>query len=628
LSKAKASILVVDDEEQIRTIVSRRLQEDGYTCVQAPNGSAALNTVSTQTFDVVLLDIKMPGPSGIEVLPQIIAQSPETCVIMATAIVDTQTAIEAMKLGAYDYITKPFDLDDLGMIIEKALLRKRSSCDHGSDRVREVEEALQESEDKYREVVERASDGIAIVQDLIIKYANPRSSAIIGYSPQELIDTPMPNYIHPNELQKILKKYKRRLAGENPDSIYETKLIHKNGDIIDVEMNAGLIHYEGRPADLVIVRDISERKKTAEALKQSEQNYKTLFESTLDSLVVVNAITKKAMLCNQNFANLCRADSIDQVIGHHVFDFLHPDERDHILTTVIDDILDNCQRKILDFHTRKKDGNEIWISAVGTRIKYHGETAVLISVRDITERKQVDGELKHTVTELERSNADLEQFAYIASHDLQEPLRVAANYIELLQRRYKGKLDDDANDFIGYAVNSIERMFNLIDDLLEYSRVSRYAKPFTTVSSNSLVNQAISNLKASIDDSNATITQDKLPNVTCDESQLIQVFQNLLSNAIKFRRKESPHIHISAERTDSAWQFSIQDNGIGIKSEHLDRIFIMFKRLYKQEEYPGTGVGLAICKKIIERHGGRIWVESEPDKGSTFYFTIPDKGNV
>ncbi len=627
MDNAKASILIVDDEEQIRNIVSRKLEEDGYYCVQAENGNIALDTVATHDFDVVLLDVKMPGPSGIEVLPRIIEKHPDTCVLMATAIVDTQTAIEAMKLGAYDYVTKPFDLDDLSMIVEKAIAKRNSASADTDSRIRQAEEALQESEDKYREVVERANDAIAIIQDLVIQYANPRSSEILGYSFDELVDTPMPNYIHPDELHRTVKNYKQRMAGEDVENIYETKLVHKDSSVVNVEINAGLITYHGRPADLVIIRDISERKLAEEELMQSEKNYKTLFESTLDSLVVVDATTKKALLCNQNYARLYGANSVDEIIGHHAFEFLHPDDRDRVLNTIMDDIFENRQRQIHDRNTKTNDGKEIWISAVGTRIKYEGKTAGLVSVRDVTERKSIDEELKHTLVELERSNADLEQFAYIASHDLQEPLRVVGNYVELLQRRYKGKLDEDADDFINYTVDSTERMFHLIDDLLAYSQVSTRAKPFETIDCALIIEQAIKNLRSSIEESAAKVTYDEFPTIKGDDSQLLQVFQNLVSNAIKFRKDKAPCIHVSVELKENVWEFAVKDNGIGIKPEHMDRIFVMFKRLYSQEQYPGTGVGLAICKKIVERHGGRIWVESEPAEGSIFRFTIPKKGS-
>jgi PAS domain S-box-containing protein len=238
-------------------------------------------------------------------------------------------------------------------------------------------------------------------------------------------------------------------------------------------------------------------------------------------------------------------------------------------------------------------------------------------------RARAEKRLEHYAAELERSNRELEQFAYVASHDLQEPLRMVTSYLQLLERRYRGKLDKAADDFITYAVDGATRMHGLIADLLAYSRVSTHAKPFESTDCSDVLNHALSNLEVAIEESEATITFDDLPTVEVDATQLTQVFQNLIGNAIKFHQKDVPPcIHISVEHQGDEWCFSVRDNGIGIAPEHTERIFLIFQRLYTREEYPGTGIGLAVCKKIVERHGGRIWVESKPGEGSTFYFTI------
>ncbi len=242
---------------------------------------------------------------------------------------------------------------------------------------------------------------------------------------------------------------------------------------------------------------------------------------------------------------------------------------------------------------------------------------------EITGRKKAQEELKKTVTELERSNAELEQFAYVASHDLQEPLRKVSAYTQLLERRYKDKLDADANKFINYAVDAALRMQGLINDLLTYSRVHTRGTPFEPVDCSAVFDYVIANLQAAIEESGAVVTHDTLPTVVADDTQLIQLFQNLIGNAIKFRSDKAPQVHVSAEKKGKEWLFSVRDNGIGINSRYLDRIFTIFQRLHKRTDYSGTGIGLAICKKVVERHGGRIWVESEPGKGTTFYFTIP-----
>jgi signal transduction histidine kinase/CHASE3 domain sensor protein len=246
-------------------------------------------------------------------------------------------------------------------------------------------------------------------------------------------------------------------------------------------------------------------------------------------------------------------------------------------------------------------------------------------VQDITERKRVEAALAQHVRELARSNAELEQFAYVASHDLQEPLRMVASYTQLLARRYRGRLDADADEFIDFAVDGASRMQNLIEDLLSFSRVGTRGRPFEQVSGELVLDQALSQLRVTIEENGAEVTHGPLPSVVGDASQLTQLLQNLIGNAIKFRGREPPRVHVSARPEGQDWVFSVQDNGIGIDPQFRERIFVIFQRLHSRSRYPGTGIGLAICKKIAERHGGRIWVESKPGQGATFLFTLPQK---
>lgn len=231
--------------------------------------------------------------------------------------------------------------------------------------------------------------------------------------------------------------------------------------------------------------------------------------------------------------------------------------------------------------------------------------------------------MEQRAQELARSNADLEQFAYVASHDLQEPLRMVASYVQLLEKRYKDKLDADAGEFIGYAVGGVTRMQALINGLLAYSRVGTRGKELSPVNCETVYDLATANLQAAIEAGHADVTHEPLPTVMGDATQLMQLLQNLIGNALKFRREDRVMVHVSAAQREHEWIFSVRDNGIGIAPQHRDRIFGIFQRLHTEEEFPGTGIGLAVCKKIVERHGGRIWVESELGKGATFFFTIP-----
>jgi len=248
---------------------------------------------------------------------------------------------------------------------------------------------------------------------------------------------------------------------------------------------------------------------------------------------------------------------------------------------------------------------------------------VTAAIRDITRRKEDEAHLLQKVEELNRSNEELGQFAYVASHDLQEPLRMVASYTQLLSRRYKGKLGSDADEFIAFAVDGASRMQRLIQDLLAYSRVGTKGMELLDTSSEAALQQALINLRGAIEESGALVTHDALPTVPADEMQLIQLFQNLVGNAIKYQNPGVPRVHISAAKNGGKkWIFSVQDNGLGIDSQYFERIFGVFQRLHKREEFAGTGIGLAICKKIVERHGGSISVESQPGQGSTFRFAL------
>jgi PAS domain S-box-containing protein len=282
--------------------------------------------------------------------------------------------------------------------------------------------------------------------------------------------------------------------------------------------------------------------------------------------------------------------------------------------------------KTIEVAARRKNGSEFPIELALSSWKTREGTFFTAILSDITERKQAEQHLVQMVVELKRSNDELQQFAYVASHDLQEPLRMVASYTQLLAHRYKGRLDTDADEFIGYAVDGSNRMQRLIQDLLAYSRAGTKGKALREISSENALKDALTDLRATIEESGAVVTHDSLPAITMDGTLLAQVFQNLVGNAIKYRSAEAPHVHVSAtENGGHEWIFSVRDNGLGIDPQYFERIFVLFQRLHGQTQFKGTGIGLAICKKMLERLGGRIWVESQPEKGSTFYFALPER---
>ncbi|HEV8714995.1 MAG TPA: ATP-binding protein [Candidatus Binatia bacterium] len=303
---------------------------------------------------------------------------------------------------------------------------------------------------------------------------------------------------------------------------------------------------------------------------------------------------------------------------------LHPDDHERCAAEWTRALASGTLYEV-EVRNRRYDGEYRWFLTravparddAGRIIGWYGTTT------DIHDRKQAEDALRYQAAELRRSNEELQQFAYVASHDLQEPLRMVATFMDLLARRYHGKLDSEAHEYIGYALEGAKRMKVLIDDLLAYSRVGTRREPFVPVDCEEVLRQTLQNLQLAVIESGAVVTHDPLPVVQAGKLELALLLQNLLSNALKFRNAAPPRIHLSAQQRGTEWLFSVRDNGIGIDLQHAERIFVIFQRLHTSQEYPGTGVGLAICKKIIDRHGGRIWVESTLGQGATFFFTLP-----
>ena len=377
----------------------------------------------------------------------------------------------------------------------------------------------------------------------------------------------------------------------------------------------------------------SARRRMAEAsLRDSEEKtkasgakYRGLLEAAPDAMVVVNQ-TGEIVLLNMQ-AEKQFGYRRDELLGQKMTNVIPDGFAERLIADGLRSTEDALAQQIgmgIELTGQRKDGSTFPIEIMLSPLESAEGTLVTAAIRDISVRKTAEQVLFQKVEELKRSNVELGQFAYIASHDLQEPLRMVASYTQLLSRRYKGRLDADADEFIAFAMDGASRMQRLIQDLLTYSRVGTKARDLLDTSSEEALEHALINLRGAVKDGDAVVTHDPLPHVRADAMQLTQLFQNLVGNAIKYQAgNDAPHIHISAAlNSGKKWEFSVKDNGLGIEAQYFEKIFGMFQRLHKRDEYEGTGIGLAICRKIVERHGGVISVESEPGLGSTFRFDL------
>jgi len=445
---------------------------------------------------------------------------------------------------------------------------------------------------------------------------------IFGRSPQEFGATydAFLNYIHPDDRDYVDNAVNQAMKGK-PYSIDhrivlasgEERIVHEQAEVT-FEKGNNPVRMKG------IVQDITQRKQTEKALERANAYNRSLIEVSLDPLVTIGPDGKITDVnkATESVTGYSRKELIGTDFSNY---FTEPEKAKEGYKQVFREGL--VRDYALEIRHRNGHITPVLYNASIYRDESGKVIGVFAAARDITERKKAEEMLKQKLEELARSNAELEQFAYVASHDLQEPLRMVVSYLQLLQRKYQGKLDSKADKYIYFAVDGASRMQVLINDLLEFSRVTTKANEFEPTNCKSIMDQVLSDLEIFIRENRASISYGPLPVVMADPVQFAQVFQNLISNAIKFRSEEAPQIKISAEKRADHWLFSVKDNGIGIDPKYSDRIFEVFKRLHKREEYPGTGIGLSICKKIIERHEGQIWVESEAGKGSTFCFTLP-----
>ena len=506
---------------------------------------------------------------------------------------------------------------------EEALAKQAAELARSNQQLAASETALGQSNQTLQALIRAAPlPMVSMGDDLTIRMWNPAAERLFGWSEAEVIGRSFPvpkeNYIESTE------NIKRALQGEVYDGM-EIRRHRKDGTPIDVAVYCSpLIDAAGEISGIVSVCvDLAERKQAEEALAKQAQELASSNEELARS---EKAMQEMALFAQLNPAPVLRFDMEGRVV------MANPAATEILQGGIVKgeplsallpgtEELDwaACVRNAEIFSHTTPIGNRHF-QFVFRGVPDSGFGNVYGS--DITELQKVKEALAEQAQELTRSNEELAQFAYVASHDLQEPLRMVTSYTQLLARRYQNQLDGDANEFIDYAVDGATRMQGLINALLDYSRVGSQGKEFEPTDCEVMFQAVAANLKVAIEEIGAVVTHGPLPVVVADRSQLSRLFQNLIGNAIKYRGERTPKVHVSAQCKDGEVLFCVRDNGIGIAPEHLERVFVVFQRLHTREEYSGTGIGLAVCRKIVERHGGRIWVESKVDEGSSFYFTI------
>jgi PAS domain S-box-containing protein len=485
-----------------------------------------------------------------------------------------------------------------------------------------------ESEARYRGLLEAAPDAMVVVNvagEIVL--LNVRAEKEFGYRRDELVGQKVKNIIPEGFAERIIADGTRSAAEALAQQIgtgIELTGRRKDGSEFPIELMLSPLESTEGVLVTAAIRDISVRKAAETHLAQMEGRYRGLLEAAPDAMVVVN-VAGEIVLLNVR-AEKQFGYSRDELVGQKVKNIIPEGFAERLIADGTRTAAEALAQQIgtgIELIGRRKNGSEFPIELMLSPLESAEGILVTAAIRDISVRKKAAVVLLQKVEELKRSNEELGQFAYIASHDLQEPLRMVASYTQLLSRRYKGKLDADADEFIAFAVDGASRMQRLIQDLLTYSRVGTKGRDLRHTSSEDSFQQALVNLRGSIEGSGAQVTHDPLPAVLADEMQLTQLFQNLVGNAIKYQKPGIPHVHVSAVKNGGKeWNFSVKDNGLGIDPQYFERIFGMFQRLHKRDEFAGTGIGLAICKKIAERHGSSISVESQPGQGSTFRFAL------
>ena len=632
MDNSEIKVLVVDDQPSNLRFLSKLLTAQGYQVYQAICGQLALNLAIAHCPDLILLDIRMPEMNGYEVCRRLkaTAETEQIPVIFLSVLDEMNDKLQAFRVGGADYITKPFQVEEVLARIDKQVgLQKLQQ------QLKEQNYQLQQSQSLLASILNSSLDGV-------VAYSAVRNSEgnIVDF--QWLLINPAAEKFYGLLLNEIVgKNLLAELSQFRNNGLFDLYVsVVETGETVDGEFSyeqerdtivwLHIVAVKLNDGLAVTFRNITDRKRAEIALRDSEERFRAIFEQAAVG-IAKTALCGQFMRVNPGFCQIVRyAES--ELLQKNWQAITHPDDIEADREYVSSLLSGNIQTFSMEKRLVCKDEAVRWANVTVSAMRDANGTPqyLVCAIEDISERKLVQELLQESLDtqtryaqELTRSNAELEQFSYVASHDLQAPLSTIAGYAQLLEKRCHNQLDAQGNKFIRNIVNSCERMQALIDDLLEYSRVGRSEKPFDVIDCNLVFEDACANLQLAIRQDRASVTRGDLPRVRGDSFQLLQLFQNLIGNAIKYRSSEAPMVHVGASRQGDSWVFSVQDNGIGIAEQYHPRIFQLFQRLHSQKQYSGTGIGLAICQRIVERHGGRLWVESEPNRGSTFYFSIP-----
>jgi PAS domain S-box-containing protein len=493
-----------------------------------------------------------------------------------------------------------------------------------------AERALRASEEKFRTIFNVAAIGIAqtSVPDGRYISANQRFAEITGYPLEELIGKCFLEITHPDDRGPNESLYFDTMHGGASEYAMEKRYIRKDGSVVWADVAISFVRDEsGQPLYTIgVIQDITERKRARMELEESEHRQRLAVDAGRIGLWDWDIVKNRIGWSDRTYEfHGVPAGTFSGTVEEYAR-LLHPEDRDRVWSAIQSSLAGEPYQ--IEFRVIQPGGQIRWLTTSGAVLTNREGTPVRMfgATLDVTERKSAEEAVQRMNAELRRANADLQQFAYAAAHDLQEPLRNIALYTQLLAFRYESRLDDDGDEILNITRDSATRMQALVQDLLTYTRVIGSDQPPAPVDCNRVFRSVLENLSAAVVESRATITSGALPEIRAHESSIVQVFQNLISNAIKYRGEGPLRIHVDAERHSDGWLFSVSDNGIGIAPEYQERIFGVFKRLHGRE-IAGTGIGLAICRRMVEKYGGRIWVESPGEgKGSTFRFTIPQAG--